>query len=30
VAAHAGLRRTDRMETDPDEGPVEVWERSRE
>jgi [ribosomal protein S5]-alanine N-acetyltransferase len=30
VAAHAGLRRTGRMETDPDEGPVEVWERSRE
>jgi RimJ/RimL family protein N-acetyltransferase len=30
VAARAGLRRTGRMETDPDEGPVEVWERSRE
>jgi RimJ/RimL family protein N-acetyltransferase len=30
VAAHAGLRRTGRIETDPDEGPVEVWERSRE
>jgi [ribosomal protein S5]-alanine N-acetyltransferase len=30
VATHAGLRRTGRMETDPDEGPVEVWERSRE
>ena len=30
VAAHAGLRRTGRMETDPDEGPVEVWERLRE
>ena len=30
VAARAGLRRTDRTETDPDEGPVEVWERSRE
>ena len=30
VAAHAGLRPTGRMETDPDEGPVEVWERSRE
>ncbi len=30
VAAHAGLDRTGRMETDPDEGPVEVWERSRE
>ena len=30
VAAHAGLRRTSRMETDPEEGPVEVWERSRE
>ena len=29
VAAHAGLRPTGRMETDPDEGPVEVWERSR-
>ena len=30
VAARAGLRRTGRMETDPDEGPVEVWERKRE
>jgi ribosomal-protein-alanine N-acetyltransferase len=30
VAAHAGLHRTGRMETDPDAGPVEVWERSRE
>jgi RimJ/RimL family protein N-acetyltransferase len=30
VAAHDGLRRTGRMETDPDERPVEVWERSRE
>jgi [ribosomal protein S5]-alanine N-acetyltransferase len=30
VAARAGLRRTGRMETDPDEGPVEVWERTRE
>jgi ribosomal-protein-alanine N-acetyltransferase len=30
VAAHAGLRRTGGLETDPDEGPVEVWERSRE
>jgi ribosomal-protein-alanine N-acetyltransferase len=30
VATHAGLRRTGRLETDPDEGPVEVWERSRE
>jgi RimJ/RimL family protein N-acetyltransferase len=30
VAAHAGLRRTGGMEIDPDEGPVEVWERSRE
>jgi RimJ/RimL family protein N-acetyltransferase len=28
VAANAGLRRTDRVEEDPDEGPVEVWERS--
>jgi hypothetical protein len=27
---HAGLRRTGRMETDPGEGPGEVWERSRE
>jgi hypothetical protein len=24
------LRPTGRMETDPDEGPVEVWERSQE
>ena len=30
VAAIAGLHPTGRMETDPDEGPVEVWERSRE
>jgi RimJ/RimL family protein N-acetyltransferase len=30
VAAHAGLRSTGRLATDPDEGPVEVWERSRE
>jgi ribosomal-protein-alanine N-acetyltransferase len=30
VAARAGLRRTGLMETDPDEGPVEVWERLRE
>ena len=30
VAAHAGLHRTGRMETDPDEGSVEVWERTRE
>jgi [ribosomal protein S5]-alanine N-acetyltransferase len=30
VAARAGLHRTGRMATDPDEGPVEVWERSRE
>jgi ribosomal-protein-alanine N-acetyltransferase len=30
VATHAGFHRTGRMETDPDEGPVEVWERSRE
>ena len=30
VAAHAGLHRTGRMETDPDEGPVEVWERSQD
>jgi RimJ/RimL family protein N-acetyltransferase len=29
VAANAGLRRTDRVEQDPDEGPVEVWERTR-
>jgi ribosomal-protein-alanine N-acetyltransferase len=28
VAAHAGLRRTDLIETD--EGPVEVWERLRD
>ncbi|MCC7023368.1 MAG: hypothetical protein IT338_11090, partial [Thermomicrobiales bacterium] len=25
VAAAAGLRRTGRIEDDPDEGPVEVW-----
>lgn len=30
VAARAGLHRTDQIENDPDEGPVEVWERSRE
>jgi [ribosomal protein S5]-alanine N-acetyltransferase len=30
VASNAGLRRTDRVENDPDEGPVEVWERSAE
>jgi RimJ/RimL family protein N-acetyltransferase len=30
VAAQAGLRRTDRVENDPDEGPVEVWERVTE
>jgi RimJ/RimL family protein N-acetyltransferase len=30
VAAKAGLHRTDRAETDPDEGPVEVWERLTE
>ncbi|MBA2595071.1 MAG: GNAT family N-acetyltransferase [Chloroflexia bacterium] len=30
VAANAGLHPTGRMETDPDEGPVEVWERSQE
>ena len=30
VAAHAGLHRTGRTETDPDAGPVEVWERSKE
>jgi ribosomal-protein-alanine N-acetyltransferase len=30
VAAAAGLRRTDRVEDDPDEGKVEVWERARE
>jgi RimJ/RimL family protein N-acetyltransferase len=29
VAANAGLRRTARVEHDPDEGPVEVWERGR-
>ena len=29
VAAHAGLRRTGRIINDPDEGPVEVWERTR-
>lgn len=30
VAEPAGLQRTDRVENDPDEGPVEVWERVRE
>lgn len=30
VAAGAGMQRTGRIETDPDEGPVEVWERVRE
>ena len=30
VAASAGFRRTGLVEDDPDEGPVEVWERSRE
>ena len=30
VAMKAGLRRTDRIENDPEEGPVEVWECSRE
>jgi ribosomal-protein-alanine N-acetyltransferase len=30
VAAAAGLLRTGRIEDDPDEGPVEVWERERE
>jgi [ribosomal protein S5]-alanine N-acetyltransferase len=30
VAAHAELRRTGGVVIDPDEGPVEVWERSRE
>lgn len=30
VAAHAGMRNTTRIETDPDEGPVEVWERVRD
>jgi RimJ/RimL family protein N-acetyltransferase len=30
VAAHAGLRRTSLVEHDPDEGPVEVWERITE
>jgi ribosomal-protein-alanine N-acetyltransferase len=29
VATRAGLRRTDRVEQDPDEGLVEVWERTR-
>lgn len=29
VAAHAGLQRTGRIFDDPDEGPVEVWERTR-
>ena len=29
VAAKAGLRRTERVEQDPDEGLVEVWERTR-
>jgi RimJ/RimL family protein N-acetyltransferase len=29
VAERAGLRRTGRIEQDPDEGPVEVWERER-
>ncbi len=30
VAASAGLHRTGRIEDDPDEGPVGVWERERE
>lgn len=30
VAAYAGLRRTDAMEDDPDEGPVFVWERTQD
>jgi RimJ/RimL family protein N-acetyltransferase len=30
VAAAAGLRRTGRIEDDPDEGPVEVWESAAE
>jgi RimJ/RimL family protein N-acetyltransferase len=30
VAENAGLRRTGRLVDDPDEGPVEVWERSGE
>lgn len=30
VATRAGLQRTGRIETDPDEGPVEVWETSRQ
>lgn len=30
VAARAGFRRTSLVEDDPDEGPVEVWERLRE
>jgi ribosomal-protein-alanine N-acetyltransferase len=29
VAARAGLQRTGRIEHDPDEGPVEVWELAR-
>jgi RimJ/RimL family protein N-acetyltransferase len=30
VAAQAGMRNTGRVANDPDEGPVEVWETSRE
>ena len=30
VAANAGLQPSGRIETEPDEGPVEVWERERE
>ncbi|MFN8591702.1 MAG: GNAT family N-acetyltransferase [Thermomicrobiales bacterium] len=30
VAASAGMRNTKRLETDPDEGSVEVWERLRD
>ena len=30
VAARAGFRQTSLVEDDPDEGPVEVWERLRE
>ncbi|MCD6028960.1 MAG: GCN5-related N-acetyltransferase [Thermomicrobiales bacterium] len=30
VATRAGLRRTNRVENDPDEGPVEIWQRAAE
>jgi [ribosomal protein S5]-alanine N-acetyltransferase len=30
VAAAAGLQRTGRLIDDPDEGPVEIWERSKD